>query len=95
MVFEGNSKKSGDMKLLRDKTIDVLDSALAEIQLREWEARKNHEFRFADGLNSAWRFLADMHAEYVNQKAKRNPIFRWRIWLVHKKASKAIREVEL
>ena len=84
-----------EMKLLRDKTIDVLAAALAEIQLREWEARKSHEFRFADGLNSAWRFLADMHAEYVNRKAKRNPIFRWRIWLRYKKASKAIRDVEL
>lgn len=83
------------MKLLRDKTIGVLDSALAEIQLREWEARKSHEIRFADGLNSAWRFLADMRDEYVNQKAKRNPIFRWRIWLGYKKASKAIRKVEL
>ncbi len=83
------------MKLLRDRTIAVLNSASAEIQRREWEARKNHEIRFADGLNSAWRFLADMHTEYVNQKAKRNPIFRWRIWLGYKKASKAIRDVEL
>ena len=83
------------MKLLRDKTIDVLDSALAEIQRRERNARKSHEFSFADGLNSAWRFLADIHAEYVNQKAKRNPIFRWRIWLGYKKASKAIREFDL
>lgn len=82
------------MKLLGDKTIGVLDSALAEIQRREWEARKIHEFSFADGLNSAWRFLADMHAEYVDQKAKRNPIFRWKIWRGYKKASKAIREFE-
>lgn len=83
-----------DMKLLRDKTIGVFDSALAEIQRREWEARKCHEFTFADGLHSAWRFLADMRDEYVNQKAKRNPIFRWRIWLGYKKACKAIREFE-
>ena len=83
------------MKLFRDKTIDVLDAALAEIQLREWEARKSHEFRFADGLNSAWRFLADMHAEYVNQKAKRNPIFRWGIRHGYKKATKAIRDIKL
>lgn len=83
------------MKLLRDKTIGVLDSALAEIKLREWEARKCHECIFADGLYSAWKFLADMRTEYVNQKAKRNPIFRWRIWREYKKASKAIRDVEL
>lgn len=83
------------MKLLRDKTIDVLDSALAEIQRREWEARKSHEFRFADGLHSAWRILSDMRAEYVNQKAKRNPIFRWRIRYGYKKATKAIRDIKL
>lgn len=82
------------MKLLRDKTFDVLDAALAEIQLREWEASKSHEFRFADGLNCAWRFLANMQAEYVNQKAKRNPIFRWRICRGYKKASKAIRDIK-
>lgn len=83
------------MKLFRDKTIDILDSALAQIQLRELEARKSHEFRFADGLNSAWRVLVDTHAEYVNQKAKKNPIFRLGIWLGFKKARKAIREFDL
>lgn len=83
------------MKLLRDKTIDVLDSASAEIQHRELAARKHHDFDFAEGLHCAWEILVDMHAEYVNQKAKRNPIFRWRVWLGYKKASKAIREIEL
>lgn len=82
------------MKQPNDKIMAILESASAEIQHREFAARKCHEFRFADGLHSALKILADMHAEYVNQKAKRNPIFRWKIWRGYKKASKAIREFE-
>lgn len=95
MVCPPQEKRIREMKLLRDKTIGFLDSALAEIQLREWEARNCHEFIFADGLHSAWKFIADMRAEYVNQKAKRNPIFRWAIRRRYKSACKAIREIKL
>lgn len=83
------------MKPFKDKIITILNSASAEIQDREFAARKRHEFQFAEGLHCAWKILVDMHAEYVNQKAKRNPIFRWRIWLRYKKASKAIRDIKL
>ena len=80
---------------LRDKTMAVLESALAEIQRREFVNRKNHEFQFADGLHSAWQVLTDVYSEYVEQKSKKNPIWRWRVQLGYKKASKAIRVTKL
>lgn len=83
------------MKPFKDKIITILNSASAEIQRRELAARKRNEFQFAEGLHCAWKILVDMYADYVNQKAKRNPIFRWRIWLGYKKARKAIRDMKM
>ena len=83
------------MKQPNDKIMAILESASAEIQHRELAARKCHEFQFADGLHLAWKILVDMYTDYVEQKAKKNPIWRWRVQCGYKKASKAIREIKL
>lgn len=78
-----------------DKTMAILDSAMAEIQKEEFRFRDGCRWQVADGLYAARNILSRVYADYVERKAKKNPIWRLRVRLGFNKARKEIRGIEL
>ena len=78
-----------------DKTMAVLGSAMSEMQKEEFKFRDGCRWQVADGLYIARRILSKSYTDYVEQKSKKNPIWRLRVRLGFNKARKEIRGIEL
>lgn len=78
-----------------DRTMAILESAMAEMQKEEFKFRKDCRWQVADGLWAARKILWKVYSDYVEQKSKKNPIWRLRVRLGFNKARKEIRGIEL